>query len=88
MRDSRPLCIELVENKKYIHQSEIKGICRGHVNDKDISIAGMIPGTDESNFMINRCGYNCQHQLIPISPEFVPQDIRDNFEEPEKENEE
>jgi len=87
VRDSRPLCTELIHNKKYIHKSELKKISQGIINgqtkdENDKSYKnGMIPGTDENNFMINRGGFNCGHQLIPISNEFVPKNIRDNFEE-------
>jgi len=80
VRDSRQMCRVLVA-KKYIHISEIKGICRGEVDGKEVSTAGMIPGTDENNFQELRCGFNCGHQAIPLPKESVPQDIRDKFEE-------
>jgi hypothetical protein len=36
----------------------------------------MIPGTDVSNFMTNRGGYNCGHQWRPVSEDLVPQEIK------------
>ncbi len=38
---------------------------------------GMIPGTNPSNFQINRGGYNCGHQIRPVSALIVPQYIKD-----------
>jgi hypothetical protein len=29
--------------------------------------SGKIPGTNESNFIIYRGGYNCRHQMLPVS---------------------
>jgi hypothetical protein len=79
VRESRPMCRCLVA-KKYIHKSEITSICNGLVDGEQISKAGMIEGTDESNFMVNRGGWQCQHLLVPLSPEFVPKDLRSEFE--------
>lgn len=33
---------------------------------------GMIPGTNTTNFFINRGGYNCGHQIRPVSVDLVP----------------
>jgi hypothetical protein len=83
VKDSRPMCRHLV-HKKYIHESELPGICRGRVDGGQVSTAGMIPGTDKNNIMVNRIGYNCGHQFLPISAEMVPEDIRKKFEKPTK----
>ncbi|GEM_PF-6044306 len=78
MRDSRPMCRELVK-KTYIHKSEITGICNGIVDGKEVSTQGFIDGTDKDNFIVYRCGYNCQHLVVPISEEFVPKEIREKI---------
>ena len=93
MKDSRPMCIEL-HAKRYIHQSEFKGICEGKVNGKfvtnkdgethdkngrPIGLQGFISGTDEFNYTILRDGYQCQHQVIPVSDEAVPKELRDGI---------
>jgi hypothetical protein len=36
----------------------------------------MIDGTNSSNFIIRRGGYNCGHQLVPVAEEAVPLEIR------------
>lgn len=38
---------------------------------------GMIPGTNAQNFFINRGGYNCGHQIRPVSIDVVPQKRQD-----------
>jgi hypothetical protein len=38
---------------------------------------GMIPGTNPANFQINRGGYNCGHQIRPVSESLVPKDIQE-----------
>lgn len=37
---------------------------------------GMIPGTNPSNFQINRGGYNCGHQIRPVAASLVPDWIK------------
>ena len=37
---------------------------------------GMIPGTNPANFFVNRGGYNCGHQIRPVSALRVPEDIQ------------
>lgn len=87
VRDSRPLCKELIHHKQYIHKSELKkiaeGIIDGRTEDekKNGYKNGMIPGTNENNFMEYRGGFNCGHILQPISAEFVPENIRNKFKE-------
>lgn len=41
---------------------------------------GMIDGTTPDNFQINVGGWNCKHQLIPISTASVPKEIRERIE--------
>lgn len=38
---------------------------------------GMIEGTNTANFFINRGGYNCGHQIRPVTENRVPMDIRE-----------
>lgn len=38
---------------------------------------GMIPGTNADNFFINRGGYNCGHQIRPVSVDLVPKARQD-----------
>lgn len=38
---------------------------------------GMIAGTNPDNFFINRGGYNCGHQIRPVSEGLVPADIQE-----------
>lgn len=75
---SRPFCITC-EEKYYIHRSEFPSIVNGNIDGKKVSLAGQIPGTNENNFPIYRGGYNCGHQLIPISIDSVPQELKDKI---------
>jgi hypothetical protein len=79
MRDSRPMCIKL-HKKHWIHQSEFTGITNGIVDGEDVSTQGFIDGTDASNFQIYRCGYNCQHLVVPVSELAVPKELRNEHE--------
>lgn len=75
IKTSRPFCKALVE-KKYIHESEIPEILKGHIDGKTVSLAGVKPETTPDNFQQLRGGWQCQHQLIPISEVSVPKEIR------------
>ena len=75
---SREFCIHL-EAKDYVHVSEIPEILRGHIDGHKCKIYpatglpyGMIDGTTTDNFMTNRGGWNCGHQLIPVMTSSVP----------------
>lgn len=87
---TRPFC-DAMTDKKYFHVSEIPELLKGHgltyVNKEGARVPvpiydrtglphGLIPGTDASNFFIRRGGYNCGHQIRPISERLVPADIR------------
>jgi hypothetical protein len=37
----------------------------------------MIDGTTADNFIVNRGGYNCGHELIPVSEVRVPKEVRE-----------
>jgi len=82
---TRPFCRAL-EEKKYVHVSELKDIVKGHIDNTNIPInentgvwAGGIPNTNINNFQINRGGYNCNHQLLPVDEITVPLNIRNKF---------
>src|SRR3990167_3864923 len=72
---SRPICDTLVA-KEWIHISELSSIAHGTVDGESIDTTGMIPGTNAGNFQINRGGFNCAHQLMPVPEEAVPKSIR------------
>lgn len=76
---------------RYFHVSEIPRLLKAvdlYYTDKDgkqklVEIYpktglpyGMIAGTNADNFFINRGGYNCGHQIRPVSEGIVPQDIQ------------
>ncbi len=86
---SRPFC-EACVKKKYIHRSEFTQVIEGNfpefdaaggvIYDKTGLPSGMIEGTNANNFTVYRGGYNCGHQLIPVSNSMVPKYLRDKFE--------
>ncbi len=78
IKTSRPFCIACVD-KYYIHRSEFPSIVNGNIDGKKVSLAGQIPGTNENNFPIYRGGYSCQHMLIPISEDSIPDDIKEKI---------
>ncbi len=84
---SRDWCIA-VEEKQWIHKSELSKICRGLIDGKKVSLAGLMPDTNSTN-VVSRCGgYNCTHQMTAIPKELVPTSIRRKFEpelKPDKE---
>lgn len=85
---SRPFCAALHE-KRYVHQSELTDIVKGNfpefdefdgvINEKTGLPEGMIDGTNATNFKIYRGGWNCGHQLVPVSELAVPQNLREKF---------
>lgn len=82
---SRPFCLACTD-RKFFHISQMPAVLKGDfeefrkfegtINKKTELPEGMIPGTDVSNFMTNRGGYNCGHQWRPCSEDLVPADIR------------
>lgn len=53
---------------KFYHKQEVRSWA-----SKDWS--GKIPTTNPSNIFVYRGGYNCRHQLIPVSRAIVPEDV-------------
>jgi len=84
VRDSRDFCRALVE-KKFIHRSEFAQITKGNIdvdNDGDtekVSLQGVKPQTNASNFITFAGGFNCNHIVAPINEEFVPKKLRLRF---------
>lgn len=77
---SREWCIAL-EEKRWIHESELASICRGNIDGDKVSLAGLMPDTNSEN-VISRCGgYNCRHHMVPVPSERVPSKIRREFED-------
>jgi hypothetical protein len=81
LETSRPFCLACTD-RKFFHVCELPKVLRGEfpefdkydgkINKKSELPEGMIPGTDASNFMVNRGGYNCGHQWRPVSEDLVP----------------
>lgn len=96
---TRPFCNAMTDFR-YFHISEIPRLLRGEgltykdpktgevkpvkLNKKTGLPDGMIEGTNTSNFFVRRGGYNCGHQIRPVSEKLVPLDIRNRvFASPE-----
>lgn len=82
---TRDFCEHLTA-KKYVHKSEIPEIISGNIDGYQVELnpktglpKGMVNGTTQYNFPIYRGGYNCGHQLIPISELAVPNSIKYKF---------
>lgn len=82
---TREFCEHLTK-KKYVHRSEISVIVDGDIDGFHVKINpktklwyGAIPDTNENNFKINRGGFNCAHQLAPVSAAVIPKNIRAKF---------
>lgn len=90
IRTTRPFC-DAMTDIRYFHVSEIPRLLRAddlyYTKDgKQVKVpiygrtglpAGMIEGTNPENFFIRRGGYNCGHQIRPVSEKLVPIDFRD-----------
>lgn len=82
IRTSREFCIKCVD-KSYIYDGEIPEIVTGDIDGEQIPVSkttglpyGMYANTDADNFIIYRGGYNCGHQLVPMSEVSVPKKVR------------
>jgi hypothetical protein len=88
IKTTRCFCFAMTK-KRFFHASEIPALLKGDfdefdemdcpINSKTDLPDGMIPGTNESNFLINLGGYNCGHRAIPVLDIVVPQSIRDKI---------
>lgn len=95
IKTTRPFC-DAMTDIRYFHISEIPSLLKAeglYYTDKKTKEKkpvpiyqktglpnGMIPGTDPSNFFIHRGGYNCGHQIRPVSAALVPQVRKDEVE--------
>lgn len=87
---TRPFC-DAMTDIRYFHITEIPRLLKAEdlyyikdgvktkvpIYDKTKLPHGMIPGTNPSNFQINRGGYNCGHQIRPVSEGLVPVEIKE-----------
>lgn len=90
IKTTRPFC-DAMTDIRYFHVTEIPRLLRAEglyymkdgkktkvpIYDKTDLPHGMIPGTNVANFQINRGGYNCGHQIRPVSERLVPLDRRE-----------
>jgi hypothetical protein len=86
---TRPFC-DAMTDFRYFHVSESPRLLRAEdlyymkdgvktkvpIYERTKLPHGMIPGTNPANFQINRGGYNCGHQIRPVSERLVPEDIK------------
>jgi len=80
IQTTRPWCLACTK-KLYIHISEFPALIRGdfpEFEEFDGKLykglpAGMYPDTNVSNLTIYRGGYNCGHQLRPVTESLVPE---------------
>lgn len=83
---TREFCEHLTK-KEFVHTSEIPQIIGGYINGHQCKLGrnglplGMFDDTNAQNFQVNRGGYNCRHQLYPISKEKVPLHLRIKHED-------
>ena len=83
IKTSRCFCIGCVKIK-YIHRSEFQQVldmdfpelkdCE--INPKTGLAEGLIQGTNPSNFTENAGGWGCEHQLIPVPENYVPESAK------------
>lgn len=82
---TRCFCNAMVK-KRFLHKSEVPDILKGEfkesedlgceLSEKTGLPAGMIKGTNTSNFFTLAGGWNCQHSIFPVPASRVPEDIR------------
>lgn len=87
---TRPFC-DAMTDLRYFHITEIPRLLKAEnlyymkdgvktkvpIYNKTELPHGMIPGTNPANFQINRGGYNCGHQIRPVSERIVPLGVRE-----------
>lgn len=85
---TRPFCEHLTDKDQgYFHIDEVPGFLEGQVGEDTVELydktglpQGMKEGTTESTFFTLRGGWNCNHQILPVSRLSVPKSLRDKFE--------
>lgn len=84
VKRSRDFCIAL-HKKDFIHKSEFASITRGQIDinhdgtPETVSLAGLKPDTNASNFIIKRGGWQCAHHVTPVLTASVPKKLQDKF---------
>lgn len=84
---TRPFCEHLTgKDGGYFHIDEVPGFLDGKVGDDTVEIydktglpQGMKEGTNVDTFFTLRGGWNCNHQILPVSRLSVPRSLRDKF---------
>jgi hypothetical protein len=84
---TRPFCEHLTEKDQgYFNIKEVPGFLDGKVGDDSVELydktglpQGMKEGTNQDTFFTLRGGWNCNHQIIPVSRLSVPKSLRDKF---------
>lgn len=90
IKTTRPFC-DAMTDFRYFHITEIPRLLKAQdlyymkdgvktkvgIYERTGLPHGMIPGTNPANFQINRGGYNCGHQIRPVSERLVDQVIKD-----------
>ena len=61
VKDSREQCVRWVDMEQIL----IKDL-QNEIDWAEKNGSGLIPGTNPDNFIVNRGGYNCQHEAIPV----------------------
>lgn len=89
IKTSRPICVQCIK-KRWIHESEFPAIIKGNINGIKVPLCdtglpcGMKQGTNPSNYVVWRNGWNCRHALIPTSDLNVPQATKDKLNQNQK----
>jgi hypothetical protein len=89
---SREFCVKIIKAKesgcmRYIHVSQFDELLNGricgnqiHINKKSNLPTGLIKGTNPSNILVNRGGWQCGHQFYGVPKAIVPKDLWAKFE--------
>lgn len=86
---TRPFC-DAMTDFRYFHVTEIPRLLKAEdlyytkdgqrtkvpIYDKTGLPHGMIDGTNPENFFIRAGGFNCGHQIRPVSESLIPEDIK------------
>lgn len=97
IQTSRPFCQSMVEERRYFHISQVPALLRAenmyYTDNKDgkrkkVPIysktglpQGFIEGTNAENFFVRRAGYQCGHQIRPVSESLVKAQAPDLYNE-------
>lgn len=92
VKNTRPWC-DAMSDIRYFHISQVPSLLKAEgltyenkktgkreqvpIYQKTGLPHGMIEGTNAGNLFIRRGGFNCGHQIRPVSESLVPKDIKD-----------